>query len=183
MLYLASASPRRARLLKEASIRFKVLISGYHERGGSRTGPARLVKKHAMGKALAASAKVREGNVLAADTVVYFRGKIIGKPARPAQAVSTLLSLQGRWHTVYTGVAFLRLKAGRIVQKNLFFEKTKVLLGALDEKGVRAYFRRVNPMDKAGSYAIQSGHGGLVKDVRGSFSNAVGLPMERLTFL
>ena len=182
-LFLASSSPRRAKLLREAGVRFKVLRSPYHERDSAHPKPAGLVKKHALGKALAASKKIADGRLLAADTTVYFRGKIIGKPKNKQDAFRTLSRLQGRWHAVYTGVALLEMKAGRPLRTRVFVEKTRVKIQKMDAGLIRRYLRRIDPMDKAGSYAIQVKKGGIVEAVRGSFSNAVGLPMERLRFL
>ena len=182
-LYLASASPRRAKLLRAAGIRFKRATSDYHERDFPGMAPSYVVKKHALGKALAAARKVKSGNVLAADTIIYFHGRIIGKPAGRRAAVKTLLALQDHWHTVYTGVAFLEARNGRIKQKRLFFEKTGVRLQKMEAEDIRDYFKRVDPMDKAGAYAIQDRRSGIVREIKGSFSNAVGLPMERLRFL
>ena len=183
MLYLASASPRRAQLLKKAGIRFKILKTNYHEKPFPGMRPSKLVQKHALGKAVAASKTVNKGTVLAADTVVYFRKKIIGKPKNVHNALKTLELLQEQWHVVYTGVAVLHVFGDRVVKRRVFFEKTAVFLKKMDRSQIRRYFRQVNPLDKAGSYAIQSRHHSIVQKWRGSFSNAVGLPMERLKFL
>ena len=182
MLYLASASPRRAKLLREAGISFKRLKSSYHETGIFGDPPVVLVKKHAQGKAMAGARMIENGKLLAADTLVYFQGKILGKPRSRKDAVKTLTLLQGHWHTVVTGVAFFEVKHGEIVRRRLFSERTRVLLKKMSGSEIRNYFRSVNPMDKAGSYAIQS-RKSIVKAIKGSFSNAVGLPMERLSFL
>ena len=179
-LYLASRSPRRTRLLKEAGIRHRVLKTNYKEHLSARLTPAALVRKHAMGKAMAATVLIENGLILAADTVVFCKGKIIGKPRSRREAEKTLLSLQGRWHTVYTGVALISVKKKGLKKKVLFHESTKVCLKKMDLPQIRRYFRRVDPMDKAGAYAIQARSGTIVEAVRGSFSNAVGLPMEGL---
>lgn len=183
MLYLASASPRRAQLLKEAGIPFKILKSSYPEKPFPRMTPSTLVKKHALGKALAVCQRVQEGEILAADTLVYFKGKMIGKPKNFHKSFETLHLLQGKWHTVYTGVAYFRIKKSRIVRRLVFVEKTRVLLEKMDTRQIQSYFRRVNPLDKAGSYAIQAKGKTIVKAIKGSLSNAVGLPIERLGFL
>jgi septum formation protein len=182
-LYLASESPRRKRLLREAGVKFKTLKAPYHEAKHRKMAPSALVKKHALGKALAAVKRVKEGSILAADTIVYFQGRIVGKPSSLKDAVKTLQALQGRSHTVYTGVAFLEVRQRIVAKKRVFVERTKVSLVRMDEKRIRSYFRRIDPLDKAGSYAIQDKGAGIVKKVEGSFSNAVGLPMERLKFL
>ena len=183
MLYLASESPRRARLLSEAGIPFKKIRSGYDEKNSLMIKPFFLVKKNALEKALRASRAIRNGKILGADTLVYFKKRILGKPATVGEALRTLKRLQGRWHVVYTGVALLELRSGRILRKRSFVEKTRVLLKKMDEKEIRLYLRRVDPLDKAGGYAIQETRQGIVRAVKGSFTNAVGLPMERLRFL
>lgn len=91
-----------------------------------------------------------------------------------------LEKLQGRWHFVYTGVALLKMASGRIAKKTVFFEKTKVCLQKLTPGGIKNYFKKVTPLDKAGGYAIQSRRCGIVQEVRGSYSNAIGLPIEKV---
>ncbi len=180
MIYLASTSPRRKKILKDMGMRFKVLKPDYHESPLPGATPAKLVRAHALGKALSAARLIRQGRVLSADTVVYFRNRIIGKPRDMRDAFRILGQLQGRWHTVYTGVALLNVKAGKTVRRRIFVEKTRVRLRALDRTAMKAYFKRVDPLDKAGAYAIQASRDPLASEVRGSFLNAVGLPVERL---
>src|SRR5438874_2265009 len=103
MIYLASTSPRRIKILKDLKIRFKTLSPDYRETALPAAGPAKLVRTHALGKALSVARSVRNGKILSADTVVFFEGKIIGKPADRQEAVRILAALQGRWHQVYTG--------------------------------------------------------------------------------
>ena len=91
-----------------------------------------------------------------------------------------LESLQGRRQAVYTGVAIFKIRGGRIVKRNVFFDKTEVRLKTLSRKGIQNYFKKVNPLDKAGAYSLQSRRRGLVQSIKGSFSNAVGLPVEKI---
>jgi len=160
-------------------VRFRVVSSGYGE-GPVAGGPARVVRTHALAKARDVAARVREGLVLGADTVVHHRGRVLGKPRDRRHAERMLGSLQGDWHTVYTGVALLDVRAGRVVSRRVWAERTRVRLRALDRAAIRRYFRRIDPLDKAGSYAIQSRRVSIVEEVRGSLSNAVGLPVETL---
>lgn len=180
MIYLASTSPRRRALLKRAGISFRILKPDYHEGRKGPGGPSRRVRIHALQKALSCKRKIEEGTILAADTLVYSEGEILGKPRNLKEARLILEKLQGRWHSVYTGVAVLSVASGRVLQKKVFFEKTRVRLKKLTPSRIRNYFKRVSPLDKAGAYALQSPSGGIVEGVRGSFTNAVGLPMERL---
>lgn len=175
MIVLASSSPRRRALLREAGIRFRVVRPDYEEKMIKGLSPRELVLRHAAGKA---ASVVADKTVLAADTVVYFRGKIIGKPRDINQACRILTQLQGQWHTVWTGVAVRMRKEGKVRDK-VFAVKTLVRIRPMTDTEIRSYFRRVNPLDKAGAYAIQSKHA-IVESVRGSYTNAVGLPMERL---
>ena len=179
MIYLASTSPRRKTLLRKAGLRFKALRPDYQETR-LKVPPSQLVRLHALGKARACVRRIRQGTILAADTLVYLSGELIGKPRNLNQARRFLGKMQGRWHRVYTGVAVLQVDSGKIIKKTVFFEMTKVLIKKLTANQIESYFKRVHPLDKAGAYAIQSRRGGVVRDVKGSFSNAVGLPMEKL---
>jgi MAF protein len=140
----------------------------------------RLVARHAEEKAKSCLALISNGTILSADTVVFCEGKIIGKPKNLEDAVRILSKLQGRWHEVYTGVTLLRVEKGTaFAQKNIVV-KTGIRIRPMSRHAILNYFRRVNPLDKAGAYAIQSRSQSIVEKVRGSFSNAVGLPMEKL---
>ena len=180
MIYLASTSPRRKKILRELGIPFRILKSSYREANASFSSPSECVRRHALGKGRSAAKRIQNGTVLAADTIVYFENRIIGKPKDRKHAQKILSRLQGRWHTVYTGVACVKVMAGKIKREKFFCEKTRVRLRKMDKTAILAYFRKVNPLDKAGAYAIQSQHAGIVEGIRGSFSNAVGLPVESL---
>ncbi|MBI3999693.1 MAG: septum formation protein Maf [Candidatus Omnitrophica bacterium] len=178
MIYLASTSPRRKSLLKAHGIQFRLLAPSYREKHLPRLAPARIVKIHAVEKGKSCARKIKNGIILAADTIVYLDGQVIGKPKNMKHARLMLEKLQGRWHTVYTGVAMFKIVSGQMTKKTVFVQKTKVLLKALTPNGIKNYFKKVNPLDKAGAYAIQSPHGGIIEKVKGLFSNAVGLPIE-----
>ena len=180
MIYLASTSPRRKALLKKAGIPFRALRPAYEEDNRLKAPPSKLVQIHALRKAESCVRLVRDGTLLAADTVVYLQGEIIGKPKNRKEARQILEKLQGTRHSVYTGVAILKVASGRVTKKFVFFEKTVVRLKAFTNKGIEGYLKKVNPLDKAGAYAIQSPHSGIVQEVKGLFSNAVGLPIEKI---
>lgn len=183
MIYLASASPRRRRLLKQMGIRFKAVPSRYHEPKIPHLGPSALARRHAREKAadVLKRLKLRRAVVLAADTLVYVPKRILGKPRDLAQAARFLGSLQGRWHTVYTGVALCWISGGKLRRRREWVEKTRVKLRRMSAKEISRYFKIVNPLDKAGAYAIQSADFNIVEAIRGSYSNAVGLPVETLS--
>ena len=180
MIYLASTSPRRRMLLRKAGIPLRILKPDYEEDHGLKVKPSQLVQIHAIKKAESCADKIKDGVILAADTLVYLKGKVIGKPKNKREAEIILQRLQGRWHAVYTGVAILKLVSSQIVKKTIFFEKTKVRLKRLTGFQIKNYFKRVNPLDKAGAYAIQSSHGGIVEEIKGLASNAIGLPIEKI---
>ena len=180
MILLASASPRRRRLLKEAGLHFRVVKPSYHEKRIAGASPERLTRTHAVGKAASVARHVQDGTILAADTVVAFRGRILGKPKSLSGARRMLGALCGHWHRVVTGVALVQVRKGKAVRRKVFTQSTRVFLKDLPGKKLDAYLRRIRPLDKAGSYAIQSRRDCRVGDWKGSFTNAVGLPMEEL---
>jgi septum formation protein len=180
VIYLASTSPRRKTLLRKAKIKFRILKPRYEENNNLKGSPSKIVKIHAVKKAESCIKQVRDGTILSADTIVYFRGEIISKPKNMKKAHLMLQKLQDRWHTVFTGVALFRVISGKRVKKTVFVTTTKVRLRPLTSQGIKNYFKKVNPLDKAGAYAIQSPRGGMVREVKGLFSNAVGLPIEKI---
>ena len=180
MLYLASTSPRRKKLLRDLKIPFKTIKPEYLENDEIGQKPLSMVRAHALGKALSGAKRVKEGTVLSADTTVFFQGDIIAKPRDHRHAFQILKSLQGKWHTVYTGVAVLSVKNGKVIRRRVFVEKTRILLKKMTFSEIKAYFKKIDPLDKAGAYAIQVKSNNIVEKIQGSFSNAVGLPMERI---
>jgi septum formation protein len=183
MLILASTSPRRRALLKKMGVSFRVKKPAYQEDHFILLSPSRLVCKHALSKALSVAQNLNAGTVLGADTIVFCKGRILGKPANLNEAQKTLALLQGRWHTVYTGVAIVEARNKKVAKTAYFYEKTRVRLRRMDRVKIKDYFRAVNPLDKAGAYAIQSRSLSIVEKIEGSFSNAMGLPVERLAAL
>ena len=173
---LASASPRRKELLREVVEEFEILPSKGEENFLAPT-PKKLVKGLAKQKAeeVAASLDGDGITVLGADTVVAFGKKVLGKPKDEREAFEMLKSLSGRTHSVYTGVCFIYSVRGE--RKTLTAAaRTRVYFNELSDEWIREYVASGSPMDKAGAYGIQDG--GLVKKIRGSFSNVVGLPVE-----
>ena len=174
-LYLASASPRRKEILKRMGIRFRQIPSSYREKPMPGMPPSKLVLEHARGKALKAVG-VGKGFVLAADTIVYCQGCVFGKPRNLQEAQQMLSGLAGRSHDVYTGVVLRNVETGTM---KMAFEKTRVKIKRLDSNEILNYLRRVNPLDKAGAYAIQM-RPKIVEKIRGSYSNVMGLPVEKV---
>jgi len=175
MIYLVSTSPRRRVLLRKAGLVFRILRPRYKESKHLKGSPSNVVQAHALGKAVSCVRRVKNGTLIAADTIVYLNGKIIGKPENMREARLILGRVQGRWHWVYTGVAMIKMTSGQIAKMTVFFEKTKVRIKRLSASQLDHYIKRINPLDKAGAYAIQSSHGGIVREVNGLLSNAIGL--------
>ena len=176
-LILASASPRRAELLRQLEVEFKIVPSDATEVYDNQLSPRELCQLNAHRKARAVAKKIPDALVLGADTLVFLERKIFGKPRDLAEAQAMLAQLQGRTHQVITGVCLMYLRAHR---ERIFAVATDVTFHALDENQICEYLAKINPLDKAGAYAIQE-HGELiVAKISGSYSNVVGLPAERL---
>jgi septum formation protein len=175
-IYLASESPRRRQLLTQAGIAHTVMPSGADEDIACDLPPEQFVQTLALRKAQAVRAQISyECIIIAADTIVYFDGQILGKPADEAQAFDMLSRLQGNRHTVYTGVAMLCSD-----KQVVFAEQADVYFRALDDETIRRYIATGEPMDKAGAYGIQEKGSVLVTRVEGDFYTVMGLPIARV---
>ena len=178
MLYLASQSPRRRRLLRRLRRSFRVVRSTYRETIRLHEPPAANAMRNAAGKARRAQLPPRAGGiVIGADTFLYFRGRIIGKPRSLREARRLLGALSARSHWVYTGLCLYHPATGRM---RTGYEKTKVIFKRLTPGTISRLFRRADPLDKAGGYALQADRGELIARIEGSRTNVVGLPMELL---
>ena len=183
-IVLASGSPRRKELLARTGMKFSVVVSDGEEKT-DLTDPAQAVEQLSQDKALAV-AKMLEGQrevslIIGADTVVAFKGEILGKPADEGDALQTLLKLQGKAHQVYTGVTLLVKEQGRW-KPYTFSEKTDVEFYPVSQNELLDYIKSGEPMDKAGSYGIQGTFGIYVKGICGDYNNVVGLPVGRLVY-
>ena len=176
-LILASASPRRAELLRQLEIEFQVTPSNAPEVEGPNLSAGEVAQINAYRKARTISKKFPDAVTLGVDTVVSLGSRLFGKPATSADAQRMLLALQGTTHQVVTGVCLIHL---RLHHQKVFFEQTEVTFRALTVEQIRGYLAQVNPLDKAGGYGIQEKGDLLVEAVSGSYSNVVGLPVERL---
>jgi septum formation protein len=176
-IILASASPRRAELLREMNLEFQVVPSDAPEVMDDHLSPFEICQLNAHRKARAVAKKFPDRLVLGADTLVFLGSEILGKPSTSAEAETMLERLQGRTHQVVTGVTLMHLRTHR---EKLFAVSTDVRFRALTADEIRLYLSKVNPLDKTGAYAIQE-HGELiVEEISGSFTNVVGLPAERV---
>ncbi len=177
-MILASASPRRLDLLRQIGVRFEALPSDATEIHQSQLTAQELCQVNAYRKARAISKRHPDALVLGADTLVTLETELFGKPPTLEAAFTMLEKLQGRTHHVITGICLLHLRTHR---QRVFAERTAVTFRMLDEAGIRRYLSRINPLDKAGAYAIQEEGDMIVEKISGSYTNVVGLPVERLT--
>ena len=177
-LILASASPRRAEILRDAGIPFTQLSSAVDETPYPEETPQDHVQRLSSAKAeLVAARAVGPAIIIAADTVVTLEGHIFGKPRSSDDARHMLEKLSGRTHSVITGVALIRLPdAERII----FVESTLVHFAALSGEEINRYLATNEPHDKAGAYAIQGRAGRFIPRIEGCYFNVVGLPLARL---
>lgn len=174
---LASASPRRAELLRQLAPDFKILPGNAPEVAPEHLSPRETCLLNAHRKSRLVAKQVPDALVLGADTLVFLGREIFGKPRDLAGARRMLARLQGRTHQVVTGVCLLHLRAHREI---MFAVSTDVTFHPLSARQINHYLDKINPLDKAGGYAVQE-HGGLIiAELSGSFSNVVGLPLERL---
>ena len=176
-LILASASPRRAELLRQLDLNFQVVASAAAEILDEQLSPWELCQLNAHRKARAVAKKHPDALVLGADTLVFLEDEIMGKPASVAEAKRMLEQLQGHTHQVVTGVSLIHLRAHR---ERTFAVSTDVTFRALTPGQIRDYVAKVNPLDKAGAYAVQEHGEMIVSEIFGSYSNVVGLPVEQL---
>ncbi len=177
-LILASASPRRAEILRAAGLSFTVMSSAVDETPYSSESPQDHVQRLAAAKAeLVAARAVGPAIVIAADTVVAIEGKILGKPRSTEDARKMLEQLSGRTHSVLTGVTLIRLPDA---ESRAFLESTVVHFARLSEDDIVQYLATDEPYDKAGSYAIQGRAGRYIPRIEGCYFNVVGLPLAHL---
>ena len=173
VLVLASASPRRAELLRAAGIRFEVVTADVDERQHSGEDAESYVRRLAAAKATRVAAAHPGRAVLGADTTVVVDGDVLGKPADAAEAATMLARLSGRSHLVLTGVCLID-PTGHADASVAF---TTVEFRPLLADEIEGYVATGEPMDKAGAYAIQGGAGPFVIRIEGAHDNVVGLPV------
>ncbi len=182
MIVLASASPRRQELLRNAGISFTVQPADIDETPLAGEAPRECAERLAREKALAVWRTRPQDFVLGADTIVVVDEAILGKPVDPADAVRMLRLLSGRVHRVITGVCLVRagdsrdlLRAAELARTAS--ETTLVTMNALSEDEIREYVTSGEPEDKAGAYAIQGMASRWIPRIEGDYSNVVGLPV------
>src|SRR5271155_3356969 len=177
-LILASASPRRAEILRNAGLPFTVVSSAIDETPFPEESAQDHVSRLAAAKAeLVAARAVGPAIVLAADTVVTLENRILGKPRSEDDARQMLKMLSGRTHAVLTGVTMIRLPDAERIN---FVESTLVHFAQLSSEEIARYLATEEPHDKAGAYAIQGRAGRFIPRIEGCYFNVVGLPLARV---
>ena len=164
---LASGSPRRAKILEELGVEFDVVKTDAPEASYPHD-PERTVRENALAKGAAAAPRTR---VLSADTIVWFGGRIYGKPRDLEEAKEFLRELSGKVHTVFTGVAF---------DGDVKVARSDVKFRRLSDADIEEYVARVRPTDRAGAYDIDESGDLIVESYTGSYENIMGLPTEPL---
>jgi septum formation protein len=176
-IILASASPRRAELLRQIVGQFEIIPGHAEEFQPEHLSPVEACLLNAYRKARVIAKKQPDALVIGADTEVCVGRRVFGKPKDLPDAAKMLADLEGRQHQVITGVCLVWLRHHR---QCLFAETTAVRFKPLNEEQIAGYLALVNPLDKAGAYAIQEHGDMIVAGVEGSLSNVIGLPVERL---
>ncbi len=177
---LASASPRRRELLENIGLKFDILVSTQNEDVLDKNLPPELYcNELSLRKACTSAKNIKDKNaiIIAADTIVYSEGLIMGKPKDEKDAYVMLKSLSSKEHKVYTGICVLRKSDGFSVTRSV---STAVKFKDLTDEIIYEYIKTGEPLDKAGAYGIQGKGAVLVKKIDGDYFNVVGLPLSEL---
>lgn len=176
-IVLASASPRRVELLSQAGVVFSVKVPGIDETPQLGESPQVMVERLALLKATTIAAIEPQAYVIGADTTVFIDQRSLGKPESDLEAFNMLMCIQGRTHQVWGGIAIVNEQ-----QKltSVWSHVTDVTMRAMTKQEIRDYVATREPLDKAGSYAIQGIGLQYVDSIRGSYSNVVGLNIAAL---
>ena len=189
-LILASESPRRREMFEGLGIPFRVVVPRVTEIPRHEEAPVDYAqrnsreKAHAVARGGCADLSERGGCVIvAADTIVVLENRILGKPENEEHARAMLHALSGKPHEVITGLCVLAVRGTKVTCEKTQATRTRVVFKELSAEEIDAYIRTREPMDKAGAYAIQGAGGFLVREITGSYTNVVGLPLCELVEL
>lgn len=175
---LASSSPRRRELLAGLGIQFSIDPSTEEESFEDGTPPGEIVKLLSLRKANSVAAKYERGFIIGADTIVVFGDEILGKPSDREDAFAMLSKLQGKEHTVFSGIAIVDAGNGG---SKVSYSSTKVKMKSLSEDQINRYIDTGEPHDKAGAYAIQGYGATIIEKIDGDYFTVVGLPLSLLS--
>jgi len=173
---LASSSPRRAALLSNAGFEFEIASPRIAERFDAAVTLRELTLWNALRKGMSVAQTCPDAVVLAADTLVALENETIGKPADLKEAARMLRRLSGRTHEVCSAVLIYHQTSGRSA---VFHDVSRVRFHRLNRAMIKEYIAKVDPLDKAGAYAAQGSGAEIIAKIDGSFTNVVGLPMEK----
>ncbi|MCE5312360.1 MAG: Maf family protein [Nitrospiraceae bacterium] len=176
-IVLASSSPRRREILKNTGIKFTIDHAECDESLHSFKDPHKLARELSERKALAVAHRHGDALVIAADTFIVFKDKLMGKPHTDKEALRMLAQLNGKTHSVITGFTIIDTKNNKKVSKSV---ETRVFFNKMSADDLKAYVKTGEPLDKAGAYAIQGRGAFLVKKIEGDYLNVVGLPLAEL---
>lgn len=197
MIILASGSPRRKELLEQVGLEFEIcpakgeevitttipheaVLELSRQKAEEVAGGIAAYLEHGIPSQLVGEAKRQDILVIGADTVVAYGNKILGKPKDEENAREMLSLLSGNTHSVYTGVTCVFISADGKTGEHSFYEKTDVSMCPMSQEQIKRYIATGEPMDKAGSYAIQGRCAVYVRKINGDYNNVVGLPVGRL---
>ncbi|MEI6153505.1 MAG: Maf family protein [Deltaproteobacteria bacterium] len=173
-IILASESTRRVDILRTLGISFSIIPPNIDERRKKDELPKDFVLRISYEKAHKVGLLFPDKWVIGADTVVVLKGRILGKPKDESDAFNMLRILSGKWHRVITGFCVLN------ISRNITYRdavETRVYVRGLSDDEIKRYIKTSEPFDKAGSYAVQGKGGYMVKEIKGSYANVVGLPI------
>lgn len=176
-IILASASPRRQQYLQDLGVDFTIQTAEIDEEPVTGEAPSVFVQRMAREKVMAIMEQFPDAWVIGADTIVTIDKKILGKPGGMQEAAAMLRFLSGRTHSVLTGFCLGCKEMGVDVCQ---WVESRVAFSNLSEEMIQAYVATGEPLDKAGSYGIQGKGAFMVENIRGSYSNIVGLPLAEL---
>ncbi len=177
-LVLASESTRRVDILRTLGVSFSIMPPGIDEHRRPSESPKEYVLRIAYEKARKVGDLFPDKWIIGADTVVVHKGKVLGKPKTDEDAIAMLKRLRANWHKVFTGYCILNASK-QIVYQDV--AETKVFIKDLTDDEIAKYVGTSEPFDKAGSYAVQGRGGYMVKEIKGSYTNVVGLPICEIT--
>lgn len=183
-IILGSASPRRKDLLKEIFNGFEIIPSNFDEASikQNKISPGELVEtlSKCKGEDVFSRIKLEEDFlIISSDTMVFCNDELLGKPKDKEEAFEMLKMLENNMHTVYTGL-FVLIKKGEKIERILTHSKTNVYFKKLSDKQILEYIEKENPLDQAGSYAIQKGAKEFVDRIEGNYNTVVGLDTEKI---
>jgi septum formation protein len=177
-IILASASPRRNEILKATGLKFTIDAGDYEEDMNLGLKPHQLAKFLSSEKARAIAVKRSNSLVIAADTFIVFKDRLLGKPHTKEEARRMLTLLNGKAHSVITGFTIIDTNTKKKLSRSV---ETKVYFRKMTTQEIEAYINTGEPLDKAGAYAIQGLGAIIVKKIEGDYFNVMGLPLSSLT--